>query len=344
MGYSQSRHGRILVVDDDPKMLKLLDLRLKSEGYEVIPANGGHQAINKLEQSKPDMALVDVNMPGMSGLELLVELKRKAPGLPVVIMTAYSSEDVAVTALKRHADGYITKPFHAQEISQIVQENIQQCRGFSAYQGFLDKSPSSPVGLIHQISKLEHAKRLLEEDNVKLREQSIRDGLTGLYNHTHFQERLEAEFERSQRYNTNLSLVMIDVDNFKDVNDLYGHQEGDKVLIQLAKLMLESIRSIDIAARYGGEEFALILPQINAKGTRHMAERLGRRVQEYFSTLYHLPLKLTISQGIAAIPHPDIKTKAGIIRAADQALYEAKHHNKNCVNVYAGCIFAGSKG
>ena len=173
----------------------------------------------------------------------------------------------------------------------------------------------------------------MEEDNIKLREQSIRDGLTGLYNHTHFQERLEVEFERSQRYNTNLTLVMIDVDNFKDVNDLYGHQEGDKVLIQLAKLMLDSIRSIDIAARYGGEEFALILPQINAKGARHMAERLGRRVQEYFSTSYHLPLKLTISQGIAAIPHPGVKTRAELVQAADRALYEAKQHDKNCVEV-----------
>jgi two-component system cell cycle response regulator len=126
---------------------------------------------------------------------------------------------------------------------------------------------------------------------------------------------------------------MIDIDNFKQINDRFGHQTGDEILVKLANLLMESIRGIDIAARYGGEEFVLILPQVDVHSARQMAERLKQRVESYFANMEHQPLRITISQGIATIPHPRINSKADLIRAADKALYQAKRKGKNSVVV-----------
>jgi len=332
---------KILVVDNDPKTLKVLKLRLENEGYYIITAMDGEQAWEAFEQHQPDLILLDVNMPGMSGLELLAQVKQKQWEIPVVVMTAYSSEQVAIEAIKKGANDYVTKPFHSREICLVVKENIERSRAAITRTQLLERFKSLSTDLMKRIKELEGSNRELidsiaelERANIGLRELSIRDGLTKLYNHIYFQERLSEEFNRCQRYQTPLSFVMIDIDNFKEINDRFGHQEGDKVLVELAQLLMESIRGVDIAARYGGEEFVLILPQIDVEGARLMAERLCERVASHFA-YHHNPqsLKVTISLGIAAIPHPKIKTKADLIRTADWALYQAKREGKNKVVV-----------
>jgi len=342
--------SKILVVDNDPKTLKVLQLRLQNEGYQIIMAKDGPEALKRYKESQPDLVLVDVNMPGMSGLEVLKELKSEREELPVIVMTAYGSEEVAVDAMKRGANDYITKPFNSKEICQVIRENLERSLLMINRNRLLEELKASSGELVNRIEELERYNQELiesirnkskilaelESANLRLRELSIRDGLTKLYNHVYLQERLAEEFTRSQRYNSALSFVMADIDNFKKLNDTYGHQKGDEVLKKIAKLMMESIRGIDIAARYGGEEFVLILPQIDIEGAKMMAERLRKKVEIFFSNHNPGPLRVTISQGIASVPHPAIKTRSDLIQAADQALYEAKRKGKNRVEVMKG--------
>ncbi len=344
----EKNKGRLLVVDNDSKTLKLLELRLKNDGYQTTVCDNGRQALQLLNQVRPELILVDVNMPGMSGLEVLSEVKLKAQDIPVVIITAYSSEEIAVEAMKKGANDYIIKPFNSKEISQVIKENIEKGRILRNRNRLLEKLETSSTDLTSKIEELEKYNRELidsikikseiladlENTNYQLRELSIRDGLTKLYNHAYFQERLSEEFSRCQRYNGKLSFIMVDIDNFKQVNDYFGHQIGDEILVALSNLLMESIRGIDVAARYGGEEFALILPHIDIFGAQLTSERLKQRVESHFAKMEHEVLRITISQGVASIPHEKIHTKTDLIRAADNALYIAKKKGKNGVELY----------
>lgn len=177
-------------------------------------------------------------------------------------------------------------------------------------------------------------------ENAILYELAITDGLTQLYIPRYFQFRLKEEIERTQRYKEPLSLLMIDIDHFKSVNDLYGHQTGDEVLKMIAKKLKEKIRSFDIAARYGGEEFAIITPEMDSQGAAIFAERIRTIIEETeFNGLGNIPLKVTISVGTASYTEKDIEEKISrkvFIKRADQALYRAKKQGRNQVCNYSG--------
>jgi len=155
---------------------------------------------------------------------------------------------------------------------------------------------------------------------------SITDGLTGLYNHRHFHEQLEVEVNRAQRYDLNLSLIMIDLDHFKKFNDSYGHLEGDTLLRKIAQILKSSLRETDYVARYGGEEFAVILPETNKAGASFAAERVRKTISE--QTFGEVGEKMTISLGVASYPD-DACLRTDLIKKADEALYRAKKEGRN---------------
>jgi two-component system cell cycle response regulator len=159
---------------------------------------------------------------------------------------------------------------------------------------------------------------------------SIRDGLTKLYNHRHFYNRLEEEFSRANRYNSPLSLVFFDIDDFKRVNDIYGHTKGDKVLKQIGQLLKSVARESDIAARYGGEEFALLLPNTTAAGALDVTNRLSAIIREHpFESMNGE--QITISSGTATLVGKNIESYEQLVRLADDAMYKAKKHGKDCI-------------
>lgn len=169
--------------------------------------------------------------------------------------------------------------------------------------------------------------------NAMLYEQAIHDGLTGLYAHTFFQNYLEQEIMKAKRYETPLSLLMLDIDHFKRFNDTYGHPAGDAVLVNIAHLLKQAIRGADIAARYGGEEFALILPETDAKGSYLLAERLRKKVEDFdFLKGKKKKVKITVSIGVAG--YRKGTRKEVLIGQADQTLYRAKREGRNRV-----CLF-----
>ncbi|MGR3310691.1 MAG: diguanylate cyclase [Candidatus Brocadiales bacterium] len=163
----------------------------------------------------------------------------------------------------------------------------------------------------------------------KLEERAIKDGLTGAYNYTYFQEHLGYEFEKSKRYNTPLSLILVDIDYFKNFNDMFGHQLGDEVLVTLTRILKDNLRQVDIVTRYGGEEFALILPNTENKECFHLAERLRIKTECHEIKGTDNPLRITISIGIATFHGTNFDNKTELLKSADDALYKAKRNGRN---------------
>lgn len=171
----------------------------------------------------------------------------------------------------------------------------------------------------------------LAEHRSKLEELSVRDGLTGLYNRREFDKRLQEEIQRSRRYNHPFCLILIDVDHFKDINDRYGHQAGDEVLIAVGDLIQLNVRPVDVVCRYGGEELVVILSETNEKGALIVAERIRRTIAEAMTaTPQGDVIQVTVSIGLSAFPHDGDRPEQ-IIKAADEALYAAKQEGRNLV-------------
>ena len=190
---------------------------------------------------------------------------------------------------------------------------------------------------IHRVLEIIEYPVSVVVDNARLHEGTrrlaITDGLTRLFNHRHFYELLEQEFQRTRRYKTNLSMIMIDIDFFKHINDTYGHQAGDEILKELANVISREVREVDLLARYGGEEFAVLLPQTNLEKAQDVAERIRKSVENHeFDSLESI-IKVTISIGVAGFPENMVDSQTELVQVADAALYKAKESGKNCVIV-----------
>jgi two-component system cell cycle response regulator len=160
---------------------------------------------------------------------------------------------------------------------------------------------------------------------------SITDGLTSLYNHRYFQEALKREFARSARHKSDLTLVILDIDFFKKINDTHGHQQGDVILTELARILKRAVRALDLVSRYGGEEFTILMPDASLNDAMRVAERLRRSVENHEFATRDQTMKVTVSMGVASVPHPLVCNPAQLINAADQALYAAKRNGRNRV-------------
>jgi diguanylate cyclase (GGDEF)-like protein len=308
--------SKILVVDDSRTQLDWLVQVLEKEGYSVATASDGREAIKRAKSDPPDLVLLDMILPDMDGLEVLRILKKARPDdqfLPVIVLSVKSDLDTKVAGLRIGADDFLAKPFAEAEI-------LARCAA---------------------MLRIKHLQEKLREAQRKLEEQSITDSLTGLKNRRFFDERLNEEFRRAQRYGDYLSLIMIDLDHFKAVNDRYGHPAGDSVLREAAGLVRGSIRDPDICARYGGEEFAVILPKTHMSGALAVAERIWRELGDKHYAMpagqapaAPPPVRVTASLGVAFYPSKDISSGELLLRFADQALYQAKRAGRNTICLY----------
>jgi len=305
--------SRILVVDDSRTQLEWLVQVLQKDGYEVSTAADGRDAIRKVRSESPDLVLLDMILPDMDGLEVLRFVKARPDDqfIPVIILSVKSDVDTKVAGLRIGADDFLAKPFAEAEI-------LARCGA---------------------MLRIKHLQEKLRDAQKKLEEQSITDSLTGLKNRRFFDERLHEEFRRAQRYGDTLSLIMIDLDHFKDVNDRHGHPAGDQVLREAAALIRASIRDPDICSRYGGEEFAVILPKTHMSGALAVAERIWRELgaKEYLLPQAGGPAKsvrVTASIGIAFYPSKDISSGEMLLKFSDQALYQAKRGGRNSICLY----------
>ena len=296
----------ILVVDDETSVCNILDEFLSNQQFNVIAAASGHEALDIIERQRVDLVLSDLVMPRMDGIALTRLVGEIDATIPVIIMTGFATIDSAVAAIKAGAADFITKPFKFNHTLFVIRRVLETQR------------------LREMANMSEYFKKL-----------SNTDDLTGLHNHRYFKEVLKKEIKRHLRYHHPLSLIFIDIDNFKKINDGYGHLVGDQVLLGVADLMRQSFRNSDVLSRYGGEEFCVILPESSVDEALVVGKRFVETIFNHAFDL-HLDekgLKISVTAGLAVFPLHGGEVKQ-LIHAADVALYKGKKSGKNCICVY----------
>ena len=297
---------RILVVEDEQIISKAIEKRLKRLGYAVAGvAYSGEDAVEKAVELHPDLILMDINLgSGIDGVET-AGLIRLRMNVPVVFLTAHSDEATLQRAKITEPHGYILKPYEDSDLRTAIEIGVYKHR--------MDR-------------RLDDYRHELEDANARLELLATTDVLTGLKNRRAFQDRLTEEVKRASRIPLPLSLMLLDVDHFKQFNDAFGHPAGDVVLKVVARLLGQSTRSTDFVARYGGEEFAVLLPNTDQTGADVTAERVRRAVAE----ADWRERAVTVSVGVATMDAA-IDRESALVAAADAALYRSKRSGRNCV-------------
>jgi len=289
----------ILIVDDDMAITDSVTQYLTAINYDVKSALNAKDALKILDSFKADVVLTDIMMQGMDGLQLTQKIKQ-SHDIDVMVMTGYSAEYSYENAIQAGASDFIFKPFRFEELDLRIKRVIREAD-----------------------SKKERTKLLK-----KLEKIAITDALTGLYNSRHFFAQIKAETKRHFRYARALSLLILDIDFFKNYNDTWGHLEGDRVLMEIGKTIRSCMRSMDTAYRYGGEEFTILLPETKLQ----KACLVGERIKESINARIFEPepgseVSVTISLGATQlVKDDDFKS---FIRRADKALYTSKENGRN---------------
>jgi len=300
---------RVLLAEDDPTTLLLTQRLLRKAGYDVDVVTNGKLAFERLQSHFYPMVLTDWEMPEMDGVALCKAIRTAALEgyVYTILLTARDSKENIVAGLQAGADDYLTKPVNEAEL--IARLNTGK-----------------------RILALEQSLRAANRRNELL---SQTDALTATYNRRHLMQRLPQEAERARRYRHSLSLVLCDVDHFKQVNDTHGHQVGDQVLQGVAQFLRASVRTeVDWVARYGGEEFVIVLPETPFSGALVVAEKIRAGLAATELGIGNLVLKVTSSFGVAGFDQlepGDVAIVDRLIAQADACLYKAKSSGRNRV-------------
>ncbi|OHC62847.1 MAG: diguanylate cyclase response regulator [Rhodocyclales bacterium GWA2_65_20] len=298
----EEKSGTVLVIDDSPAIARQLFEAL-DDSYHVLVATDGADGIEVAAAQRPDLILLDVVMPGLNGYDVCIRLKQdpRTQGIPIIFITARDEEEDEELGLSLGAIDYLTKPLRPAIVRARVKNHTELKRSRD---------------LLQRLTTL--------------------DPLTGIDNRRRFDDYLAVEWCRAAREEHVLSLIMIDIDHFKRVNDRQGHALGDRCLAKVAATLQASVmRPGDLVARYGGEEFVCVLPGTDIAGAGQLAERMRAAIEALAIIHGDSPVAahVTVSLGVAAaLPHA-ATTISGLIEAADLALYEAKRSGRNRVCV-----------
>jgi diguanylate cyclase (GGDEF)-like protein len=301
--------AEVLVVEDSEDLRFIIATIVKGMGHQVHCAVNGKEGLNRLREHKGiGIVLLDLMMPEMDGFTFCQKV-RTDPGfrdLHIIIVSARDTSDDKIKGLQFGAADYLTKPFNAGELRARV-----------------------AVG-----DRMVRQQRILKAQRSLLEKMVREDPLTGLRSRRYFEELFEEEWARAARYRHPVSLVMGDLDHFKHINDHYGHSVGDRVLAGIGGMLRLGLRQSDIAARYGGEEFVLLLPETGREGALLLAERLRCRIKGMIFPHPSGPFSITISFGIATVTFPSSSARNEFLDSADQALYAAKNHGRDRVEIF----------
>ena len=309
---------RVLVIEENEQMAKLLTDSLVASGYEVEVVNNFQSAMKRISENNIEAIITDFENRDASTLEVIKKVKKMDDKLCVFAITGTTTVREACDTLRRKDDRYMAAPINTKEVRLILSKALD-----GAY--------------ISRATSREKCKRCLEKEYYK--QLSITDGLTGLYNNMYFKEFLDRVVIRAERYKRDVSLLMIDIDNFKEFNDEEGHLVGDETLKIVAKTLLSNTRNVDFVARYGGEEFAIVLPETPTSDAAFVASRLRGTISSRHFGIKNSSggKKMSVSIGAANCPQ-DAHTAEELIGRADQAMYKAKELGKNRI-----CIFSESE-
>ena len=309
--------AKILIIDDSAFEADHVKTVLEADGHDTLWAESGSRGISMMTTHRPDLVILDLVLPDISGIRVCQWLRqdRRIKHTPLVMLTSKGQVHERVEGLQEGATDYITKPFDDAELLARIQSILREV----VLREQLEKKNSEYEALLSRLEKI-----------------SKTDPLTGLYNRRHFEEVLVAEYERHKRFNTPFSCMVIDVDFFKEVNDICGHGVGDLVLKSVAHLIQGEVRGVDTVARYGGDEFVVILTQLSREIAENVALRMIAACNQFdYKTIDKQCNPVTVSIGISGVPDPDLKTLDSLLNCADYALYKAKKSGRNCFKTAA---------
>ena len=297
----------IMIIDDSAKQRELIVQTLNKLDIcdQYREANDGLEGFKSLLIAPVDLIISDLEMPHMDGFKFISMMKTRPElqDIPIIILTSSEDSDSKIKGLGLGANDYVTKPFDPGELVARVKVQLQ----------------------------IKNLQDELKRSNELLKELSNTDFQTSLFNKRYLMKTLSGELNRSERSSQSFSLIFLDIDFFKEVNDKYGHQNGDVVLTAIAKTIQFGVRNYATVARYGGEEFAIVLPGIPLAGALVVAERMRETIQ---ATTFAPPmgeLKITGSFGIATYPSENVNDIDSLLMQADDALYRAKQKGRNRV-------------
>lgn len=296
--HSMSHNCDICVIEDDASSRRLMVGILTRAGYECLEAEDVKSGWGLISQHRPKVIVSDWELPGKDGLDLC-HLVRESPELAAtffIMVTVRDDPKQRAHALESGVDDYLTKPVDQPALLARVRTGIR-----------------------------------MWDVKERLRQAAVTDGLTGLYNHDHLKSVIELELKRSRRYGGRLSLVMMDLDFFKAVNDTYGHLVGNDTLVEIARLLRESVRDVDVVGRFGGEEFVIVLPEAALDEALTISERIRHAVCDTLNVEGLGEHKVTASFGVATADDARVRSAADLVDLADRALYAAKSEGRNRV-------------
>jgi diguanylate cyclase (GGDEF)-like protein len=299
---------RLLLAEDEPMQQEVLAQVLTEAGYAVTTVDNGRDALTEVMKGDYSLVVTDRGMPGLDGLDLCRAIR--TAHLPsyvyVLMLTGFDSARDAVAGLKAGADDYVSKTAREEEL----------------------------IARLAAARRIVMLERSLRAANERIRMLTMRDTLVGTFNRRYFDDQLPAATAHAERHRRPLSLVFVDIDHFKLVNDTHGHRVGDEVLTEVGRRLLESLRADDWIARYGGEEFAVVLPETDTEAAMRVAERLRAAIADQMVTTDAGGLAVTASFGIASSVPSAFMTPAALVGAADVALYRSKANGRNRTTLF----------
>ncbi len=295
-------NSKVLIVDDIKDNIILLTFELEDDGFTVLPANSGDECLGIVADNTPDIILLDINMPGMNGIETLKRLKShpSSADIPVIMVSANNANKDIIEAIDLGAHDFVSKPIEYPVLAARMRSALRLSKALSE----------------------------LEEANFELNKYATTDSLTGCYNRRQFFSLADSEISKARRRECKLSIIMIDIDYFKQINDKYGHAAGDKALVLLCETCRKACRDSDILGRLGGEEFALCCPDANLKGAFTLAERIRQQCESMVIEHKNVSFSMTLSIGVSQVTRGDMTIHEPLHRA-DTLLYQAKKDGRN---------------
>jgi two-component system, cell cycle response regulator len=297
---------KILIVDDDETVRESLNDFLEFHDFVVTAVASAAQALETMASNEFDLVISDLVMPKMDGIALVKSIRDSGKDVPFLVMTGFASIEYAVESMKAGATDFLTKPLKFDHVMLIIKRVLETS-----------------------------ALRKMAREREYYKDLSNSDGLTKISNYRHFNHVLQLEIDRQRRYHRPLTLLMIDIDDFKKTNDRYGHLMGDMVLIKIAALLTAEIRGFDFVARYGGDEFTIILPEVSEREALPVGRRIMKSIGTHeFKSPEHKDIgSVGVTIGIASFPKDALEGQ-DLVAKADRAMYAGKSAGKNCLCVF----------
>jgi two-component system cell cycle response regulator len=311
----------ILIADDDETIRSLLSEIVGDQGYIFDVACDGSEALEFIRRKNYDIVITDLQMPGASGIDVLRGAKERCQTTEVVILTGFTSEEAAINAVRLGAFDYLKKPL--MDIDRIPRTILE-----------IRKKQKKLIEKERTVQHLKKKTQNLSALKSELEEIAITDPLTGLYNRRYFTDHLREHFQKAKMFGAYFSLLMVDLDDFKRVNDTYGHPIGDLILTEAAVLLKTSVRTGDIVSRFGGDEFVILLKNTDREIAAQIAERIRQRFESHVVIARTDAIRFTASIGVCSFPETEADDESELLEQVDRAMYRGKRRGKNAVELH----------